>query len=52
MLLAGEHSNPESGKALNAKQTCEKLGVDPDTLGKMWLQAKDADKLVKPRAQT
>jgi 2,3-bisphosphoglycerate-dependent phosphoglycerate mutase len=36
-----------SGKAVNAKQACEKLGVDAAGLGAKWLEAKKADLLVK-----
>jgi nucleoside diphosphate kinase len=37
----------KSGNVLNAKDTCERLAVDADTLGKMWNDAKSAGKLVK-----
>jgi len=36
-----------SGKAINAKQACEKLNLDASGLGKRWLEAKDKKLLVK-----
>jgi len=37
----------KDGKALNAKDACEKFGVDADELDKMWGGAKKANNLVK-----
>merc|ERR1719305_1312841 len=37
----------KDGKALNAKQCCEKFGIDADELDKMWGEAKKAKNLVK-----
>jgi len=37
----------KDGKALNAKDGCEKLGVDADGLDKMWAEAKKSKNLVK-----
>jgi len=37
----------KDGKALNAKQCCEKFEIDADALDKMWGEAKKAKKLVK-----
>merc|ERR1711865_863219 len=34
-------------KALNAKQACEKFGIDADELDKMWAAAKKSKDLVK-----
>jgi 2,3-bisphosphoglycerate-dependent phosphoglycerate mutase len=36
-----------SGKAVNAKQACEKMGLDAAGLGAKWLDAKKAGNLVK-----
>jgi len=37
----------KDGKALNAKQACEKFEIDADELDKMWAGAKGAKNLVK-----
>jgi len=37
----------KDGKALNAKQCCEKFEIDADALDKMWGQAKKAKNLIK-----
>jgi len=37
----------KEGKALNAKQCCEKFEIDADALDKMWGEAKKAKNLVK-----
>jgi len=37
----------KDGKALNAKQCCEKFGIDADELDKMWGEAKKSKNLVK-----
>jgi len=37
----------KSGKAVNAKEACTRLGVDADGLGDLWNKAKDAKELVK-----
>merc|ERR1719265_2344848 len=37
----------KDGKALNATQACEKMGIDADELDKMWGGAKAAKNLVK-----
>merc|ERR1719265_1109379 len=37
----------KDGNALNAKQACEKWGIDADELDKMWAGAKKAKNLVK-----
>jgi len=37
----------KDGKALNAKQACEKFGIDADELDKMWGEAKKSKNLVK-----
>jgi len=37
----------KDGKALNAKDACEKLEVDADELNTMWAEAKKAKNLVK-----
>jgi len=37
----------KDGKAINAKQACEKFGCDADALDKMWGGAKKAKQLVK-----
>merc|ERR1712056_83801 len=37
----------KDGKALNAKQACEKFGCDADALDKQWGEAKKAKNLVK-----
>merc|ERR1719389_1578836 len=37
----------KDGKAMNAKQTCEKWSIDADALDKMWGEAKKSKNLVK-----
>merc|ERR1712232_185429 len=37
----------KDGKALNAKDACEKFGIDADELDKMWAQCKKDGNLVK-----
>lgn len=37
----------KDGKALNAKDACEKFGIDADALDKMWGEAKKSKNLVK-----
>merc|ERR1712151_236394 len=37
----------KNGSAINAKEACEKFGVDSDALDKMWAAAKKAGDLIK-----
>merc|ERR1711981_640523 len=37
----------KDGKALNAKDACEKFGIDADEIDKMWAAAKGEKNLVK-----